>query len=243
MAIYKPPSYCRFRALLQVSKGAGDHGEDDAMIANIRFGGPKVRRLSESDDSSGGLDTTLQEEAGAKHSSKGTKGKGEKMMASNSSVAEGTHKFQSIRKSGALLPSTEDVRVESAGAEDVGAAGNRTAADAPGSLLVSGIEAQARREAEKAKAAAAGSAGTKIVAKKKKRDTGGGGATAEGGKKRKKHKSKEKPGGGSKKYEGGAVAQAPTAAAAPATAGAGAGGLGMLNLLGSYASSSGSDGD
>lgn len=227
---------------MQVGEGGGDHAEDDAMIANIQFGRPKVRRLSESDDSSGGMDATPQKEAEAKLSSKGAKGKGKKIAASNLSAAEGTHTFQSSRKSEALSSSYEGVREEKAGAEDVRLAGNATVAEAPGSLLVSGIEAQARREAEKAKAAAAGSAGTKIVVKKKKRHKGGGEATAGGDKKRKKHKSKETTGGRSKKNEGvGAIAPVP-AVAAPVTSGAGAGGLGGLNLLGSYASS-GSDGD
>lgn len=241
---------------MQVGKDAGDHAEDDELIANIQFGGPKVRRLADADDSSDGagsatgagdsaVDAAPQKEREAKHSSKGPKGKGKKSTASNSSVAEGTHKFQSSRKSVAASSSTGDVPEGDGGAEDVGVAGNATAADAPGSLLVSAIEAQARREAERVKAAAAGSTGTKIVAKhKKKRDKGGGEAAAAAGgdKKRKKHKSKEKSGGGSKK-NGGVGAAAPAPAVAPAAAGAGAGGLGGLILLGSYASSSGSDGD
>lgn len=225
---------------MQVGKGAGDHTEDDAIIANIQFGGSKVRRLSESDDSSGGVDDAPQKEAEAKHSDKGTKGKGKMCASSNSSVAEGAHVFQSSRKSGELSSNTGDVHEENREAKENGMVDKATAAEAPRSLLVSGIEAQVRREAERAKSLA-GSTGTKIVVKKKKRDKGGE-ATAGGDKKRKKHKSKEKIGGGSKRNKSvGAVAPAP-AVVAPATAGGGVGGLGGLNLLGSYASS-GSDGD
>lgn len=242
----------------QGGKGAGELDEDDAVIASIQFGGPKVRRLADAEDSSDGdgsatgadgssKDNALQKGKGAKGSSEGSKGKGKKRTASSSSETKGTHKFQPVRKSGATPSGTEDVGEDQAGAEDdddVG--GNATAVDAPGSLLVSAIEAQAKREAERAKTAAAESTGTKIVVKqKKKREKGGGDGAVDRGqhKKRKKHKRKDKSGDDSKKNGSvGAAAPAPASATAN-TAGAGEPGLGGLNLLGSYASSSGSEGD
>lgn len=235
---------------LQGGKGEGEHDEDDAVIASIQFGGPKVRRLADTEDSSDGggsatgaddsaADNALPRGNGVKDSSKGSKGKGKKRIASTSSEAGKTHKFQSVRKPGAPPSGTGDVGEDPAGAEDDDAGGNATASDAPGSLLVSAIEAQAKREAERAKAAAE-STGAKIVVKqKKRRDKGSGESAADGGehKQRKKHKRKDKSGDGSKKH-GSVGAAAPAAAAGAAGAG-----LGGLNLLGSYASSSGSEGD
>lgn len=240
--------------VLQGGKGDGKHDEDDAVIAGIQFGGPKVRRLADAEDSSDGdgsgpgaqdsaVDNALSEGKGANGSSEGSKGKGKKRATSAKSDTEASHKFQPVRISGASPSGAGDVSEDPGGAED-DAGGNATAVDAPGSLLVSAIEAQAKREAERAKAAAAESTGTKIVVKqKKRRDKGGGGGGAvDGGehKKRKKHKRKDKNGGDSKKK--GRAAEEATAKAEGARGGGGAG-LGGLNLLGSYASSSGSEGD
>lgn len=241
---------------LQVGKGAGGIDEDDAAIANIQFGGPKVRRLADGDDSSsdGAGDAAMAAPAARKpkdsgHDSTSLKGKGKKRPSGDGSAAAGgaTHRFQPSQKSGgATSGGTADVHEE----EEGGGGGNANAAvEGPGSMLVSAIEAQAKREAEKIKAGVEGSVGTKIVVKKhkKRRDKGGGDGEAGGGasapKKRKKHKSKEK----SKGKNSGVTNT--NGAAAPAEAGAGGGGgadstgLGGLNLLGSYASSSGSDGD
>lgn len=108
------------------------------------------------------------------------------------------------------------------------------------SSLVSGLEAQAKREAERAKASASVSSGTKIVAKRKKRvgDTsgksthgvteGGDGGYVEGTEKKKK-KRKDGKDKASKKGQGVAVSEA-TAAPAP-----------LGGLLGAYDSSSSDD--
>eukprot|EP00903_Cladosiphon_okamuranus_P016087 g14851.t1 len=232
-------------------KGDGEHDDDEALIANIQFGGPKVRRLADADDSSdGGGSATEADDFAADNGlprGKGVKGKGKKRTSSTSSEAKGTQKFQPVRKHGAPLSGTGDVGEDPAGAEDDDMGGNATASDAPGSLLVTAIEAQARREAERAKSAASESTGTRIVAKqKRRRDKGGSESAGDGGehkKKRKKHKRKDRRGDGSKK-DGSVEAAAPAPVSAVAdAAGAGGAGLGGLNLLGSYASSSGSEGD
>eukprot|EP00752_Nemacystus_decipiens_P011335 g10072.t1 len=239
-------------------KGDGDVDEDDAVIASIQFGGPKVRRLadaydsSDDDGSAAGVNgpandsSALQKGKGAKSSGGGSKAKGKKRAASSWSVEEGTPNSQPVRKSGASLSGAGDFGEDPTTAEDDDVGGNATAVDASGSLLVSAIEAQAKREAERVKAAATGSTGTKIVVKqKKRREKGdGGGAVDEGQhKKRKKHKRKERDGDDSKKS--GSVGAATPAPASPTAHAAGAGKpeLGGLNLLGSYASSSGSEGD
>lgn len=247
--------------ILQDGKGDGEHDEDDAVIAGIRFGGPKVRRLADAEDSSDGdgsatgaddfaVGDALPKGKGAKGSSKGSgsKGKGKKRATSSSSDTEGTHKFQPVPKSGASPSGTGGVGEVPGASEDDGGGVGAASVDAPGSMLVSAIEAQAKREADRAKAAAAESTGTKIVVKqKKRRDKGGGEGVVDGGgdKKRKKHKRKDRSGGDSKKngsVKAAAAAPAPVSATAK-VAGAGEAELGGLNLLGSYASSSGSEGD
>ena len=72
---------------LQGGKGDGELDEDEAVIASIQFGGPKVRRLADADDSSDGdgsaagaddsaKDNALQNGKGANGISGGSKGKG-----------------------------------------------------------------------------------------------------------------------------------------------------------------------
>ncbi|CAM9803223.1 unnamed protein product [Ectocarpus sp. 6 AP-2014] len=230
--------------------GAGENAEVDAMIANIQFGGSKVRRLEDADeDNSDGASDAATDANGTKSPSKSFKGKGKKRAVvvggggSGSEAQNRTHTFQRARKSGASSSSTGDSQEE----EEGEGAGEAKKADSAGSALVSAIEAQARREAEAMKAAVAGSVGTKVVVKhKKKRSSSGSGeAASEAGggqktsKKRKKHKSKEKTGAAPKQNGSSeAAAVAPT----PAPSATGGAGLGGLNLLGSYASSSDSDG-
>ncbi|CAM9375359.1 unnamed protein product [Ectocarpus sp. 12 AP-2014] len=227
--------------------GAGENAEVDAMIANIQFGGSKVRRLVDADeDNSDGAGDAAN---GAKSPSKSFKGKGKKRAVvgggdgSGSEAQNRTHTFQRARKSGASSSSAGDSQEE----EEGEGAGEAKKADSAGSALVSAIEAQARREAQAMKTAVAGSVGTKVVVKhKKKRSSSGSGeAASEAGggqkasKKRKRLKTKEKTGAAPKQN---GSSQAAAVAPTPAPSATGGAGLGGLNLLGSYASSSDSDG-
>lgn len=228
--------------------GEGEQDEDDAIIANIQFGGPKVHRLAEAEDSdgwgSGGSSGDVNQDKMPRGVVKGSsaKGKGKKTTSGGS---EGE-------------PKSEPVRISVGGDDEEDGAGTRTTRDgANASLPVSKVQAQAAREAEdEAKLAAAGSMGTKVVVKKRKknkgdsRDKGGDNSrkscTAPGddsSKSKKKHKSK-----GTKKSikaDGGNTGVGVTIAsvAAPVGGGAAVGALGGLNLLGSYDSSSASDND
>ncbi|CAM9205353.1 unnamed protein product, partial [Scytosiphon promiscuus] len=96
-----------------VGKGAGEVDEDDAMIANIQFGGPKVRRLADGDDSGsdGAGDSSMAAPPERKPKVSGSdgaslKGKGKKRPAGDGGVGSAaaggtTHRFQSSKKSGA----------------------------------------------------------------------------------------------------------------------------------------------
>lgn len=233
----------------QAAAGAVAQDEDDAVIANIQFGGPKVRRLEEADDSDSARSTgsvDLPVDAARKlMKGKGVTGEGKK-RADGATATEAAPRFQPVRTHGGgtgALPTAGDTHGDRKGGEEPGAGDVAATAAAPGSLLVSGIEAQARREAEKAKAAAAGSTGTKVTVKRKKKrekGEGAGGTSEDAPKKRKKHKRKEKQSGLKESLNGG-VGETSTAAKVAEGGGAGAVVLGGLNLLGSYDSSSGSD--
>lgn len=168
------------------------HDEDDALIANIQFGGPKVRRLAEagsgSDDSDGADSTGRSSEAlvdappsnGGRD--KGNTGKG-KMRAAGAS-AQGAPLFRPARKAESALLGAEKGAPGEAG--EKGGGGGGDGPDAPGSRLLSAIEAQARREADKVKAAGMGT--TVVVKRKKKKSKDKHSEGGEGSKKRKKHK-------------------------------------------------------
>lgn len=220
-------------------EGEGRQDEDDAIVANIQFGGPKVHRLAEAEDSdgwgSGGSSGDVNQGKMSRGVVKGSsaKGKGKK---TTTGASEGE-------------PKSEPVRISVGGDDEEDGLGTRTTRDGVnGSLPVSKVQAQAAREAEdEAKLAAAGSMGTKVVVKKrkKKRDKGdninkGGDDSSKSKKKRKSKGTKEsiKTDGGN---TGGGVSI--TSVAAPAGGGAAVSALGGLNLLGSYDSSSASDND
>lgn len=237
----------------QVSTGAGPSArdnldEDDAMIAKIQFGGePTVRRLSDGEDSDNealekmsrnlGDPLTVARGKGNAKGNKHAKGKGivvdgsslSSLFATGVSTASGNPRLKeglalsNGGEGGAPVPSQAGGGAEdSKGDASSGGGGDSST---PGSLLVSGIEAAARREAEKSKPGAEGSIGTKILAKRKKLDK-------PNDRKKKHKKSKNKS-----KIKGKDGSKEKSASAGEVASGSG-GGLG--SLLGFYASSSSS---
>lgn len=230
------------------------------MIANIEFGGPKVRRLSDGEDSDdhnpGGSNDFGDPSASKKGKSslKNGKGKGagQSSLSSGRSLGLGaleqaqprsrTEAKDGIIGGGSRIPQLDMVppqgeAIAGGGALGTGGTTNRSGS-APGSLLVSGIEAAARREAEKAKAAATGSMGTTIVVKRKKVDIGKDDG-AEGAKKQKKKKHKR-----SKSTDRARSTSITIETSEEPSVGAAASGVatGLGGLLGFYdSSSSGSD--
>lgn len=213
------------------------------MIAKIQFGGSTVRRLADGSDSDGasspGHGAMPVDPPRVAGKGKGVEGKGKgKKRTPLGSAIEGAPTFQPVRISGTaeVVEPSRTGDLQPTGVHDSKTSADPVGTDAIGSLLVSGIEAQAKREAEKAKVAAAGSLGTKIVAKpKKKRDKSGedGEGAHHISTKRKKHKSKKKV-TRSKRLGEKSVGRAKVAPVDVAPRGG-------LNLLGTYDSSSGSD--
>lgn len=198
-----------------------------------------------------GLESRSTEEPEKSSASKGKQPQS-KSRGTGFSAVEDAPRFQSVRNNGGgavVAVTTDDARGGENGNEKA-RGGVDEVPDVPRSLLVAGLEAQAKREANKVKAAAAESASTKILVKPKKKrlktGAGGGGAGQDvsTSKKRKKHKGKHKN-DVADKAESGNVKEgvpAPAVAVGAAEDAAGAAALGGLNLLGSYDSSGSDDG-
>lgn len=203
-----------------------DDEEDDAVIAGIKFGGERIRRLS---DDEGESFAPGKASASAQDARQRVSSDGKALLSETSSLSqkrppstrdgeegkqytfpgghEGGGQSTSLAGGGQTKsPGEGSGVVASSGLQG----GDRDRDRGPGSLLVAGIESQVRRAAEKAVAATGGSSSTTIVVKGRKRgnkesveEVGGrSGGSGKLGKKRRKPSSKRKMGEGNSKDGG-----------------------------------------